>query len=154
MNQRGGLKMERIRASVRGFLRTFSDKVELRTKTRDLMESLGRMKRQRVKLAKWLFEKLLGSFLISVFILYGSLVGLQVSQSGFQTVYSLVTLLSVLAYALSVVLIPSRKANENRNVDDLTQLRSLLQEHHAEDLISRYSWTHDLSTNTRLKRVR
>lgn len=105
--------MKRVRAGV-SFLRRSCNKVE--TRIRLLMESLGRTKKQRVKLAKWLFEKLLGSFLISVFILYGSLVGLQLYQSGFQTVYSLVTSLSVLAYVLSVVLIPSPKAKEDQNI--------------------------------------
>ena len=109
--------MERIRASARGFLYRLTSKVEARLRIRGLMESLGRTKKQRVKLAKWLFEKLLGSFLISIFILYGSLVGLQLYQSGFQTVYSLITSLSVLAYVLSVVLIPSPKAKEDENVD-------------------------------------
>jgi len=114
--------MERIRASV-GLLRVSCSKVE--AKIRLLVESLGRTKKQRVKLAKWLFEKLLGSFLISVFILYGSLVGLQLYQSGFQTVYSLVTLLSVSAYILSAVLIPSPKTKEDREVDDLIHARKL-----------------------------
>lgn len=114
--------MERIRASV-GLLRRSCSKVEARIRL--LMESIGRTKKQRVKLAKWLFEKLLGSFLISVFILYGSLVGLQLYQSGFQTVYSLVTLLSVSAYILSAVLIPSPKAREDRDVDDLAHAKKL-----------------------------
>ena len=84
---------------------------------RGLMEYFGRLKKQRVKFAKWLLEKLLTSFLISVFIFYGSFLGLQLHQSSFQTVYSVVTSLSVLAYVLSVVLIPSPKEKEDKGED-------------------------------------
>lgn len=59
--------------------------------------------------AKWLFEKLLGSFMISSFVLYGGLVGLHLLQSSFQMVYSIITFLSVMAYVLAVALIPSGK---------------------------------------------
>ena len=88
------------------------NKARDRMKIKNLVESVERTKRQRIKLARWLFEKLLGSFLISLFILYGWLVGLQLHQSSFQAVYLMVTFLSILAYVLSVVLIPSPKEKE------------------------------------------
>jgi Kef-type K+ transport system membrane component KefB len=79
---------------------------------RAVAESLGRIKRNRFRLARWLFEKLLGAFLVSAFVLYGSLFGLQLHQSPFQSVYLVITSLSILAYVLSVLLIPSAKKKE------------------------------------------
>lgn len=73
---------------------------------RSLAGFFGRVSRNRVVLARWLLEKLLGSFLISSLVMYGSVLGFQLSQSSFQSVYLAVTFLSVLAYLVSVFLVP------------------------------------------------
>ena len=73
---------------------------------RSLAGFFSRASRNRVVFARWLLEKLLGSFLISALVLYGSVLGFQLSQSSFQSVYLAVTFLSVLAYLVSVFLVP------------------------------------------------
>ena len=82
-------------------------------KIKSIMKSIKgffvKVKNERVRIAKWLFEKLLGSFMISSVVSYGGIVGLYLHQSSFQIVYSTITILSVLAWFLGVVLIPSRK---------------------------------------------
>lgn len=78
----------------------------IKRKKRGFVDFLGRVKENRVAFARWLLEKLLGSFLISAFVLYGSVLGFQFHQYSFQSVYLAVTLLSILAYVLSVLLVP------------------------------------------------
>ena len=93
---------------------------------RSLVDFLGRIRRNRVMFARWLFEKLLGSFLISVFVLYGSFLGFQLQQYSFQSIYLAVTILSVAAYVLSVFLIPhSRGELELREKREKAGDRSL-----------------------------
>ena len=77
-----------------------------RWRMRRLAAFFGRVSRNRVAFARWLLEKLLGSFLISALVLYGSVLGFQLSQSSFQSVYLAVTFLSVSAYLVSVFLVP------------------------------------------------
>ena len=82
-------------------------------KIKSIMKSIKnffvKVKSERARIAKWLFEKLLGSFMISSVVSYGGIIGLHLHQSSFQTVYSTITILSVLAWVLGVVLIPSKK---------------------------------------------
>ena len=95
----------------------------IRWRMRRLAGFLGRVGRNRVAFARWLLEKLLGSFLVSVFVLYGSVLGFQLSQSSFQSVYLAVTFLSVLAYLVSVFLVP-RPRKERGLGDEADRLES------------------------------
>jgi len=64
---------------------------------------------KRASFGRWLLDKLLGSFLVSLLIIYDSFFGLKLTQSPFQVVYFLVAFLSIVSYILSLVLIPSQK---------------------------------------------
>ena len=81
-------------------------------KKRQLIVFYVAVKSRRVKMAKWLFEKLLGSALISGVIVYGAILNVNLVGMSFQVVYSLITGLSVVAYVLSVVLIPKERTGE------------------------------------------
>ena len=125
---------ERIRSKLRSFKEGIVAKKNggigaFKRRTRPLVNFFARAKRERVWVAKWLFEKLLGSFMISGFVLYGGLVGLHLLQSSFQMVYSIITFLSVLAYVLAVALIPSGKESpisrqlpETATIDEIAQM--------------------------------
>lgn len=67
---------------------------------------------RRVMFARWLLEKLLGSFFISAVISFGPFFGFYLNQSSFQLVYFLITSLSITAYIISILLIPIRKKPE------------------------------------------
>jgi len=86
----------------------------IRRRMRRLAGSLGRIGRNRVAFARWLLEKLLGSFLISALVFYGSVLGFQLSQSSFQSVYLAVTFLSVLAYLVSIFLVPRPRSERGQ----------------------------------------
>ena len=81
-------------------------------KKRQLKVFYTAVKNRRVKMAKWLLEKLLGSALISGVIVYGAVLNVNLVDMSFQMVYSLITGLSVVAYVLSVVLIPKEGAGK------------------------------------------
>jgi hypothetical protein len=85
-----------------------------RTRKQRLSLALNRITSRRVNFARWLLEKLLGSFFISFLVLYDSVFGFQLTQSPFQVVYFLVTFLSILAYILSIVLIPVKKQQKKQ----------------------------------------
>ena len=66
---------ERIRSKLRSFKEGIVAKKNggigaFKRRTRPLVNFFARAKRERVVVAKWLFEKLLGSFMISSFVLY------------------------------------------------------------------------------------
>jgi hypothetical protein len=90
---------------------------KVRTRKEKLNLSLNRIASKRVKFARWLLDKLLGSFFISFLILYHSIFGFQLTQSPFQVVYFLVTFLTVLSYILSAILIPSQKQKGSEALD-------------------------------------
>jgi hypothetical protein len=75
----------------------------------------NRITSKRVKFARWLLDKLLGTFFISLLIIYDSLFGLQLTKSPFQVVYFLVAFLSITSYILSLVLVPSQKQRVSRS---------------------------------------
>jgi hypothetical protein len=60
----------------------------------------------RDKIARWLIEKLLASFVISVIIIYGPLIGFNIQKSGLGTTYTVVTSISLLISLIANVLIP------------------------------------------------
>ena len=93
----------------------------IRWRMKRLATFFSKASRNRVTFARWLLEKLLGSFLISTLVLYGSVVGFQLSQSSFQSVYLAVTLLSVSAYLISVFLVP-RPNRKRRPTDEADML--------------------------------
>ena len=63
----------------------------------------------RENLAKWILEKLLGSFIVSVIIIWGPLIGLNFSS--FQGVYTMVVTGTSLASLLAYILVPRREKN-------------------------------------------
>lgn len=93
-------------------------------KNRQLKVFYTAVKSRRVKMARWLLEKLLASALISSVIVYGTVLSVNLAGMNFQMVYSLITGLSVVAYVLSVVLIPKEgqeKKIESPSVDALSK---------------------------------
>ncbi len=104
------LKLSRVFNAVK--TRYVHAKQILGEKKRQLIVFYVAVKSRRVKIAKWLFEKLLGSALISGVIVYGAILNVNLVGMSFQMVYSLITGLSVVAYVLSVVLIPKERTGE------------------------------------------
>ena len=82
-----------------------------------LSQTLKKIASRRMKFARWILDKVLGSFFISLIILYNSIFGFQLTQSPFQIVYFTVTFLSILAYFISILLIPI-KSNKVKAIDN------------------------------------
>ena len=60
----------------------------------------------RGKVARWIIEKLLASYVISLFIIYGPLIGLNLEQRGLGTTYTVITSITILISLVSNILIP------------------------------------------------
>lgn len=60
----------------------------------------------RDEIARWLLEKLLSSFVISVVIIYGPIIGFNIQTSGLGTTYSIVTTIALMISLLVNILIP------------------------------------------------
>ena len=60
----------------------------------------------RGRVARWLIEKLLASYLISIIIIYGSIVGFNPQSSGLGVTYTVVTSVSIIISIVANVLIP------------------------------------------------
>jgi hypothetical protein len=63
-------------------------------------------KMSRDKVARWLIEKLLASFVISTIIIYGPIIGFNIQKSGLGTTYTVVTSVTLLISLIANVLIP------------------------------------------------
>jgi hypothetical protein len=92
---------------------------KIRIKKEKFGMTLKNIASSRVKFARWLLDKLLGSFFISFLILYNSIFGFQLTQSPFQIVYFLVTFLSILAYIISIILIPVKNNKAKNHVNKI-----------------------------------
>ncbi|MFC1803600.1 hypothetical protein ACFL0D_06505 [Thermoproteota archaeon] len=82
----------------------------------------------RDKVARWLIEKLLASFVISAIIKYGPLIGFNIQKSGLGTTYTVVTSVTLLISVVANVLIPQDFGISRR----LNALRGKKQESKAE----------------------
>lgn len=60
----------------------------------------------REDIARWLIEKLLGSFVISVILVYGPIFGFNIFERGLGTTYALVTSVSLIISVLANILLP------------------------------------------------
>ena len=60
----------------------------------------------RVKIARWLLEKLLGSFIVSAIFVWGHFVGINFSHYGIGTVYTIVTSVTLMVSILVNILVP------------------------------------------------
>lgn len=79
----------------------------------------------RDKIARWIIEKLLASFVISAIIIYGPIIGFNIQKSGLGTTYTVVTSVTLFISLLANVLVPQdfgirRRLNGviKRNNDD------------------------------------
>lgn len=72
----------------------------------------------RSDIARWLLEKLLGSFVISGIFVWGPVIGIKINNYGIGTVYSIVTSISLLISALVYILVP-------KEFETLTKLKSI-----------------------------
>ena len=60
----------------------------------------------RGKIARWIIEKLLASYVISLIIIYGPVIGFNMQSRGLGVTYSVVTTISILLSVISNILIP------------------------------------------------
>ena len=60
----------------------------------------------RDKIARWLIEKLLASFIISAIIIYGPIIGFNIQKRGLGTTYSVVTSVTLLISLIANILVP------------------------------------------------
>ena len=72
----------------------------------------------RSDVARWLLEKLLGSFVISGIFVWGPVIGIKINNYGIGTVYSIVTSISLIISAIVYILVP-------KEFETLTKLKSL-----------------------------
>jgi hypothetical protein len=79
----------------------------------------------RDKIARWIIEKLLASFVISAIIIYGPIIGFNIQKSGLGTTYTVVTSVTLFISLVANVLVPQdfgirRRLNGviKRNNDD------------------------------------
>ena len=67
---------------------------------------MNELKMSRDRVARWLIEKLLASFVISAIIIYGPIIGFNIQKNGLGTTYTVVTSVTLLISILANVLIP------------------------------------------------
>jgi hypothetical protein len=60
----------------------------------------------RDKIARWIIEKLLASFIISAIIIYGPIIGFNIQKTGLGTTYTVVTSVTLLISLIANILIP------------------------------------------------
>ena len=60
----------------------------------------------RDKIARWIIEKLLASFVISAIIIYGPIIGFNIQKSGLGTTYTVVTSVTLFISLVANVLVP------------------------------------------------
>lgn len=60
----------------------------------------------REDIARWLIEKLLGSFVISVVLIYGPIFGFNIFERGLGTTYATVTSVTLIISVLANILLP------------------------------------------------
>jgi hypothetical protein len=72
----------------------------------------------RDKIARWLIEKLLASFIISAIIIWGPIIGFNIQTRGLGTTYSVVTSVSILISIIANILVP-QDFGISRRLDEL-----------------------------------
>ena len=60
----------------------------------------------RDRVARWLIEKLLASYAISVIIIYGPIIGFDIQKRGLGATYTVVTSITILISIVANILIP------------------------------------------------
>jgi predicted transglutaminase-like protease len=60
----------------------------------------------RSQIARWILEKLLNSFFISAIIIWGPIIGINISNYGMGTTYTIITAISLVVSLLAYILIP------------------------------------------------
>jgi len=61
----------------------------------------------RIQILRWLLEKLLGSFIISILVIWGPVLGMNLGGYGIGTVYTIITSISILVSGLVYLLVPT-----------------------------------------------
>ena len=61
----------------------------------------------RTQIIRWLLEKLLGSFVISALVIWGPVLGMNLSGYGIGTVYTIITGVSLMVSVLVFILVPA-----------------------------------------------
>lgn len=60
----------------------------------------------RSHIARWVLEKLLNSFVISAILIWGPIIGINISKYGMGTTYTIITSISLVVSLLAYILIP------------------------------------------------
>jgi len=61
----------------------------------------------RTQIIRWLLEKLLGSFVISAIVIWGPVLGMNLSGYGIGTVYTIITGVSLMVSVVVFLLVPA-----------------------------------------------
>ena len=61
----------------------------------------------RTQIIRWMLEKLLGSFVISAIVIWGPVLGMNLSGYGIGTVYTIITGVSLLVSVIVFLLVPA-----------------------------------------------
>jgi hypothetical protein len=60
----------------------------------------------RARVARWLIEKLLTSYIISIIIIYGPIIGFNIQKSGLGTTYTVITSVTLMISIIANILVP------------------------------------------------
>lgn len=61
----------------------------------------------RIQILRWLLEKLLGSFIISILVIWGPVLGINLGGYGIGAVYTIITSISIFVSGLVYLLVPT-----------------------------------------------
>lgn len=61
----------------------------------------------RIQILRWLLEKLLGSFIISILVIWGPILGINLGGYGIGAVYTIITSISIFVSGLVYLLVPT-----------------------------------------------
>ncbi|MEM1546149.1 MAG: hypothetical protein QXY40_09875 [Candidatus Methanomethylicia archaeon] len=72
----------------------------------------------RYRFAKWVFEKLFNSFIVSAMIVWGKMIGLNLSGMNMQEVYVIIVLANIIASIITYIVIPKPKRQNQGNLHE------------------------------------
>lgn len=70
----------------------------------------------RYRVARWVFEKLFNSFIVSAMIVWGNIIGLNLSGMSMQEVYVVIVLANIIASIVAYIVIPKPNKQIKKNL--------------------------------------
>jgi|GEM_PF-3403530 hypothetical protein len=70
----------------------------------------------RYRVARWIFEKLFNSFIVSAMIVWGHIIGLNLSGMSMQEVYVFIVSANIIASIVAYIVIPRPSKQTQKNL--------------------------------------